>query len=159
MYIIKLYRHNKLVCIIVILFVIAQLVNNIRQDIAISPVYSYGMYSEKISPVSTYTVPEVFVNGKQLQTKDFTPQQWDNITVPVSKYYEQKEWNSAVWNTDIHRLLPFSDSTKFLNSLTEIQFKKWYKDHIAFILNEQVDSVNITFSNYQYNGVLQKINQ
>lgn len=142
-----------------LLFAIAQLVNNIRQDIAISPVYSYGMYSEKISPVSTYTVPEVFVNGKQLQTKDFTPQQWDNITVPVSKYYEQKEWNSAVWNTDIYRLLPFSDSTKFLNSLTEIQFQKWYKNHIAFILNEKVDSVNIAFSNYQYNGVLQKINQ
>jgi hypothetical protein len=128
-----------------------QLVNNIRQDIAISPVYSYGMYSECIRPLSTYIVTEVFVNGKQLQTKDFTPQQWDNITVPISKFYEQKKWNIAMWQTDIHRLLPFSDSAKFLNTMTEEQFKDWYKSHLAFMLNKKVDSVNILFSNYYYN--------
>lgn len=118
------------------------------------------MYSECINPSSTYSVTEVFVNGKQLQTKDFTPQQWDNITVPISKFYEQEKWNTAMWETDIHRLLPFSDSTKFLNTTTAEQFKDWYKSHLAFILNKKVDSVNILFSNYYYNDTtLQKTNK
>ena len=155
-YITRLYKHNKLLAVIVILFALLQLINNIRQDIAISPVYSYGMYSERINPSSTYIVPEVFVNGKQLQTKNYTPQQWDNIIVPVSKFYEQKDWNSAMWQTDIRRLLPFSDSTKFLNTMTEDQFKNWYKNHLPFILNEKVDTINISFNSYQFNNTILK---
>lgn len=152
MYINRLYKHNKFVCILVVLFAFAQLINNIRQDIAISPFYSYGMYSEHMPVRQTYTVPEILVNGKQLQTKDFTPQEWDNITVPVSKFYEQKEWNTAMWRADIHRLLPFSDSTIFLNQLNENDFKSWYKSHLANLLNRKIDSVAIDFNKYNFTG-------
>ena len=72
MYLKKLYKHNKfLFTVIVILFALLQLINNIRQDIAISPVYSYGMYSEQIKPLPFYTVPEIFVDGKAITNKRF----------------------------------------------------------------------------------------
>jgi hypothetical protein len=152
MYLKKLYHHNKFWFIIVVLFALAQLLNNIRQDIAISPVYSYGMYSEQINPLPFYTVPEIFIDSKQLQAGDFSPQQWDNITLPVTEFYSQQKWNLYLWQQDIHRLLPFTDSSKFINDITGKEFKKWYHQHLQSLLHKHVDSVNIIFSKYYFNG-------
>ena len=152
MYLSKLYQHNKFLFIIICLFALAQLINNIRQDIAISPVYSYGMYSEQIKPLPFYTVPEIFIDGKQLQAKDFSPQQWDNITLPVTEFYAQQQWNVYQWQQDIHRLLPFTDSSKFVNHITEREFKQWYHQHLESLLHRQIDSINIVFSKYHFNG-------
>src|SRR5438874_750097 len=124
MYLKRLYHHNKFLFIIIVLFALAQLINNVRQDIAISPVYSYGMYSEQIKPLHFYVVPEVFIDGKQLQAKDFSPQQWDNITLPITEFYAQHQWNLYQWQHDIKRLLPFTDSSKFVNYITEQGFNK-----------------------------------
>ena len=151
MYLKKLYHHNKFLFIIIVLFALAQLINNIRQDISISPVYSYGMYSAPIKPLHFYTVPEIFVDGKQLRAKNFSPQQWDNITLPVTEFYDQKSWNLFQWQQDIYRLLPFADSAKFVNHISEQEFKKWYHQHIESLLHMHVDSVNIVFSNYYFN--------
>ena len=152
MYLKKVYRHNKLLFAAIILFAAAHLINNIRQDIAISPLYSYGMYSQRITPSNSYTVPEIFVNGKQLQTQNFSPQQWDNISLPVTKFYAQQDWNLNQWQQDIHRLLPFTDSLKFVNSLNETDFKNWYKLHLQFVLKQPVDSVQTVFTDYFFNG-------
>lgn len=153
MYLKRLFKHNKLLFAVIVLFAAVQLINNIRQDIAISPVYSYGMYSSPITPLNSYVAPEVFVNGKQLLTKNFTPQQWDNIIVPVTKFYAQQQWNQNQWQQDIHRLLPFSDSVKFVNNITEEEFKKWYSLHIQSIIHGIADSVSVVFTNYYFNGL------
>ncbi len=152
MYLKKIYHHNKLLFLLILLFASAQLINNIRQDVAISPVYSYGMYSEEIKPKNFYTVPEVFVNGIQLKTKDYLPAQWDNITLPLIKFNEQRDWNISVWHQDIHRLLPFTDSLKFVNNIKEQEFKEWYKHHLQSLLHGQIDSLNMVFTRYSFNG-------
>ncbi len=153
MYLKRLFNHNKLLFGVIVLFAAVQLINNIRQDIAISPVYSYGMYSSPITPSGSYIVPEIFVNGKQLLTKDFTPQQWDNITLPVTKFYAQQQWNQNQWQQDIRRLLPFSDSLKFVNNITENEFRKWYAAHVQAITQSTADSVSIVFTNYYFDGL------
>src|SRR5689334_20502182 len=148
MYLKRLYQHSKFLFTIIVLFALAQLINNVRQDIAISPIYSYGMYSEQIKPLSSYTVPEIFVNGTQLQAKDFSPQLWDNITLPVTEYYTQQQWNQSQWQQDIHRLLPFTDSSKFVNHISENEFQQWYHEHLHTLLQRHIDSVNIIFNKY-----------
>ena len=152
MYLKQLYHHNKMLFAAIILFALAQLINNIRQDIAISPIYSYGMYSSKIRTSDFYSVPEFFVNGEQLRTKDFSPQQWDNISLPVTKFYAQQYWNKSIWQKDIQRLLPFADSLKFVNNINEQEFKYWYSLHLQSLLNRQIDSVDIIFRGYHFNG-------
>ena len=152
MYLKQLYRHNKLLFLVIILFALAQIINNIRQDIAISPIYSYGMYSSKIKASDFYSVPEFFVDGVQLQTKDFSPQQWDNISQPVAKFYAQQYWNQNVWQKDIQRLLPFADSSKFVNNISEQDFRTWYKRHLESVFNREIDSVDILFTGYHFNG-------
>lgn len=152
MYLKELYRHNKLLFLAIVLFALAQLINNIRQDVAISPVYSYGMFSSTMMPANYYSVPEFIVNGKQLKTEDFSPQQWDNISQPVTKFYVQLFWNQNLWQKDIHRLLPFADSSKFANNISQQEFKNWYQLHLQSILNKQIDSVNILYTGYHFDG-------
>lgn len=144
MYLQQLYRHNKWIFIAIIVFMMGQLLNNIRQDIAISPFYSYGMYSEKMYPQSHYTVCKIVVNGKTLETKDFTPQQWDNITLPLLKYALQQSWNKQIWQTDIHRLMPFADSNRFTNNLSLQDFEAWYKTYLVHQLHQPVKNLQAT---------------
>jgi hypothetical protein len=152
MYLKRLYKHNKFLFLIIILFAVAQIVDNMKRGIAVSPFFSYGMYSAKIDPVKYYTVPEIFVNGKQLQAKDFSSSRWDNITYPVTVFYKLDSLNLYQWRTDIYRLLPFTDSSKFVNHLSEAAFKEWYNRRLQSLLNEQIDSINIVFTNYYFDG-------
>ena len=150
MYLKKLYNHNKLLCLLIALFALAQFINNIRQDIAISPLYSYGMYSERMMPETVYSVPEIFVNDTMLRTKDFSPMEWDNIMQPVIKFHAQYNWNVNLWKQDIHRLVPFADSVNFVNQLDESQFKAWYQQHLENILQKQIDTLKIVLTNYSF---------
>src|SRR5437867_4049778 len=125
MYLKKLYQHNKLWFLVIIIFIAGQLFINYKRGVVFSPFYHYGMYSSVIKPAAQYNIPEVFVNGMRLATKDFSPQEWDNIMQPVIKFQDQEKWNSTLFQTDIHRLLPFADAAKFTNAITEQQFKQW----------------------------------
>ena len=135
----------------VIIFITGQLFINYKRGVVFSPFYHYGMYSSVIKPADQYNIPEVFVNGERLATKDFSPQEWDNIIQPVIKFYTQKEWNNNLWQTDIQRLLPFADAAKFTNSITEDEFNQWYQLHLQNILDKKIYKVGIIFSDYNFN--------
>ena len=143
MYFNKLYRQNKWWGIAVLAFAVVQLGNNIRQDIAISPFYGYGMYSEKMTADSVYQVYEISVNKKILLAKDYSPQQWDNIMQPVILFYKQQQWNGYVWQTDIRRLLPFTDSANYMNHFSEPEFRVWYQQRLHQYTNTIIDQLII----------------
>jgi len=152
MYLKKLYTTSKGWFIVITLFVIVQVATDIRQDISLSPVFHYGMYSEVIKPQNTYVVTEIWVNGRRLQTKDFSPCGWDKVKQPVMLYKNQQSWNDAMWNADIKRLLHVSDSTKYINAITDSAFNKWYLNYLQTFIQEKIDSVRITTTNYNFTG-------
>ena len=135
-----------------LLFIVIQLTMDTKQGIDISPVYHYGMYSGVMTPKKEYTVTEVTVNGKQLHTKDFSPYEWDKITEPVELFKNQRARNAQIWNTEVKRLLHFTDSSKYLNTLDDPHFGIWYSNYLQTILHEKVDSVNIEDAVYTFNG-------
>jgi len=147
-YIKRLWLHNKILCSLIILFAAFQVINNIRQDVAFSPVYTYGMYSQVIQPQKTYIVPEITANGKLLMTKDFTPQQWDKIIQPVLVFSNQEQWNRFQFNNYIHRLLPVNDSGFYVNHLSQSQFNDWYKKYLAAIIRSDISHLSIQFVEY-----------
>ncbi len=151
MYLKKVYRHNKFLFLFCILFVAGQLFINYKRGLVFSPFFHYGMFSEVIRVKNQYTVSEVSVNGKLLAAKDYSPAVWDDIMQPVELFYHQ-QMSSNQWQVDIHRLLPFADSLKFVNSLSESDFKKWYRLHLQPVLKQPVDSVQIAFTDYYFNG-------
>ena len=152
MYLQQLFRHNKFWFLIVLVFIAGQLLINYKRGAVFTPLFHYGMYSAVINPDKHYTITEIYVNGKRLTTKDFTPQQWDNIIQPAEKYYSQQQWNSFNWNNDIKRLLHVQDSSLYTNTLTENSFRKWYASRLAHITGEKIDSFRIAFTPYTFNG-------
>lgn len=134
------------------LFITGQLFINYKRGVVFSPFYHYGMYSSVINPEKQYRVTEVHINGKRLAAKDFSPQQWDNILLPLEKFYAQKEWNNMLWQTDILRLMPFADEAKFTNTITEEQFNTWYQLRLESITRKKIDSFHVRFTDYAFDG-------
>lgn len=153
MYLKKLYTANKFWFIIIMLFAIIQLAMDVRQDVAMSPVFHYGMYSGTQLPQQKYLVNEIRVNGRLLQTKGFSPYQWDRIARPVEMFNKQQEWNSAEWANDIKHVLHFTDSTKYVNHITTAEFNTWYKNYLSNTLHEKVDTVEVSTARYVFNGI------
>ena len=152
MYLKRLWLHNKILCGLLVLFAAFQILNNIRQDVAFSPAYTYGMYSQVMHPQKKYIVPEINVNGRLLQTKNFTPQQWDKIIQPVVLFQRQDEWNRAEFNTYIRRLLHFEDSSHYVNGLSQAQFHEWYKEYVSAVIHSNISSLSIQFHEYDLSG-------
>lgn len=146
MYLRKLYHQSKFWFIVVVVFAVIQITLNVRRDASLSPFFHYGMYSEVMEPQNIYVVPEVTVNNRTLQTKDFTPQEWDKIILPVVLYDKQKDWNSKIYNQHIKPLLHLEDSSKYINNLSNISFYHWYKPYLENILHQKIDSFKINFN-------------
>ncbi len=149
MYLLKLYRQSKFWFIVVVLFAVIQLTLNIRRDASLSPFFHYGMYSEVIKPKKIYVVPEVIVNNKALQTKDFSTQRWDEIIQPVVLYDAQKEWNSKIYHQHIKSLLHF-DSSKYINNISDMNFYRWYESYLQTVIHKEIDSLKINFNIVAY---------
>ena len=152
MYLKRLWLHNKILCGLLVLFAAFQILNNIRQDVAFSPAYTYGMYSQVFRPQKKYIVPEIIVNGRVLQTKNFTPQQWDKIIQPVAVFQKQSEWNRAEFNFYIRRLLHIEDSSHYTNRLSQAGFNDWYKQYLSAIIHANISTLSIQFQEYDLSG-------
>jgi hypothetical protein len=143
MFLSKLYRQHKGWFVFVVLFIIGQLFINYKHGIVFSPFYHYGMYSAVMMPSEKYEVTEIDVNGKPLQTKDFTPQAWDKIMLPLSMNNTQQQWNSSLYNELVKSFLHTKDSSAYVNSYTSAEFKDWYETYLTSILHTKIDPLNI----------------
>ena len=152
MYLKELYKVNKLWFVVVLCFIIVQLVMDAKQGASISPVFHYGMFSGYRPPQEIYSVSEIIVNGKLLQTKDFSPYPWAKIDGAATMFYTQTKENSHIWNHDVKRLLRIKDSSKYINNVSEEQFNVWYKKYLQGIIKSKVDSFSVNIANYVYNG-------
>lgn len=135
------------------IFITGQVFINYKHGVVFSPFFHYGMYSEVITPKAGYNVIEVYANEELLAAKDYSPQEWDKIIIPVDRFYNQQKWNSNLFKEDIHRILPFTDPAKFTNDITQEQFNNWYKQQLEHITGKKVDSFKIVFTDYTFNGI------
>ncbi len=90
MFLLKVWKHSKLLCTFFILFALLQIVINYKGGMVFSPFYHYGMYSAKATILPTYTVPVIYSKGKIVQGKNFTTQQWDKIFVGFNAFTQNK---------------------------------------------------------------------
>ncbi len=152
MYLRKLYHHNKALFVLVFIFALVQLVNNIRRDAAISPVYAYGMYSEVMTPQREYLIPRVTVNGKPLYVGDFSPQEWDKIYLPLILFRRQEQHNKAVYTNNILPLFHFGDAAVYTNQMSTATFDNWYRQYLQTITGVPNGTVDISWQQYFFNG-------
>lgn len=151
MYLKKLYKHSKVWLVFVVSFIAGQLFINYKTGATVSPFFHYGMYSAIANIEEIYPVTVIKVNGNILKTKNFTPQQWDNINLPLVYYDLQKKYNGELWRRDIRRLTHVSDSTKYINTLTNQDFRQWYRSYLTTRLGYPIVSLEIYEETYIYN--------
>ncbi len=156
MYFKKLYRQTRFWFVIVVLFAVGQLFINYKHGVEFSPFYHYDMFSLLFTAKPNYEATEVSVNGVPLQTRNFTPNGWDNIVLPIIQYQNSQHWNSQVYNTTIKRLLYTTDSSFYVNQLSQQQFDAWYRQRIIRMLHLS-QNANVQYkiiSYHQQNNVL-----
>jgi hypothetical protein len=146
---------------LIIAFIAGQLYFNYRIGVVyspgvfVSPFYLYGMYANVYKIEVDYSITEVEVNSHLLEGKDFTPQQWDKIMLPVKFYAEIKASNS-LYKTEIERLMKkISIQTReinFIQSCNDTAFKNWYTSYLQNIISEKINAIEIRQRIYQYKG-------
>ena len=152
MYLKRLCKHHKGWFLFVLLFAFGQLFIDYKRGVVFSPFFHYGMYSIKFYPQREYSVTAVYVNGERLHTTAFTPQQWDNISVPVDLFSSQEENNQSVWQANIRRMLHVKDSSKYLNTLDSAGFDRWYKSYLAYKFGYNGNAISVVKERYNFNG-------
>jgi len=164
----QVYKHSKPLFVLMIAFVMGQLYFNFKIGVLyypavyVSPFYLYGMYANAYHVNDEYTITEVEVNGNLLQGKDFTPQQWDKIIIPIN-YFNEIKASNRVYSTHIKPTLTKvgieTNDQNFLQSCTAGQFKSWYLPYLQNIIPAKIKTLQIRKRIYRYNGnVLQPNN-
>ncbi|MCW3081830.1 hypothetical protein [Segetibacter sp.] len=155
MYLRQLQKHSPLLTALVIIFICAQLFVILIWGIVITPFYNYGMFSEVIKVKNAYQIFEVELNGKRLRGKDFSPQKWDKILLPL-QFYAGIKTSNQLYKSDIKRLLykmriPANDAN-FLLTCNYQQFENWYKDYLQDVTNQKIEAFAVSYRNYQYHS-------
>ena len=154
MFLKQLYKHSKLLFLLVIVFICGQLFINIKRGLVFSPFYHYGMYSHVMKPEDEYLIPEIIVNGSRIKGSDFTPWTWDKINQPIT-YFKGIPASNALYNNEVKRLTPSFLSTQktnnFLQACDYKTFLEWYKNYLADVLGKPVRTVDIAYRNFRFN--------
>ena len=155
MFIKQLYNYSKLLFLLMILFLTGQLFINYKFGVVVSPFLNYGMFSEVFTVKPQYQVWEVDVNGKRLQARDFSIQQWDKVILPIQYFYSINSSNE-LYRTEIRRLFNnlhiTTDEKKFLQTCNYLQFEQWYRSYLERVTGSSIHSLAIHYHAYQYNG-------
>jgi hypothetical protein len=137
-----------------IAFVVGQLFINYKHGVVASPLFHYGMYSEVMKTHNSYGVFEVVANGKVLAGKDFTPQQWDKILVPLRYYAQLNNVSNKLFYTDIKRLMNAAhlapNEQQYAQECDAGKFMAWYKPYLSKIVNRPVENLNVRYRLYAY---------
>jgi hypothetical protein len=161
MFLQKVYKHNKLLFALMIVFIIGQLFINYKHGMAFSPFYHYGMYSEVMKEKDNYGVFEIEVNGKKLAAQNFTAQQWDKIILPLNYYSSIRTKSNTLYYSDIKRLTNAihlnTNERNYIQTCDSKNFENWYLLYLANELKEKVNNLHTQYRLYQYKtGSLQR---
>jgi hypothetical protein len=155
MFLKKVYRHSRWFFILFVAFITGQLFINYKHGMVASPFLHYGMYSEVMKVKHTYGVFEVMVNGKPLQGKDYSAQQWDKIILPLRYYANIKAVSNKLYYTDIKRLMAAVKLSpveqRYVQQCNAQQFQQWYKRYVQDVINTPVKQLDIRYHIYHSN--------
>ena len=152
----KVYRHNKKLFYLFLLFAAFSLVCNLT-GFEITPFYVWGMYSEKEIAPKEYPVFRITVNDKLIDySTGYLPANRFFLTSPLSYY--------ASINNDIDPTQSFLEqklkgkyslirlfAKDVLNSEKEIrEFPKWYKRYLEQTTGKEVKNYKIDILETSY---------
>ncbi len=151
MFLKKLYNFNKATFFLLLLLLSIYIYINFKWGVTATPVYQYGMFSNKMYLKDTQTVYKIFADDKLLDLSTLSFEKRDMLLVSLQNYSKQIVVNDAVFNT--MKLAPqkigvpgLMKPGRYRNTLTDENFTRWYKKLLAQITGKKIQS----FSVYQH---------
>lgn len=153
MFLQQVNKHSKTLLVLMLVFIAVQLFINYKHGMVVSPFYSYGMYSEVMNVKGQYRVFEITQNGERLRGRNFSPEQWDQLILPL-QYFAGISKSNELYQSDIKRLLTklhlSANDVDFISKCNYQQFEAWYKDHLEQITNKKTQSFSVVYRSYVY---------
>lgn len=163
MFLKKLYRHNKTLCLVVVAFLFAYIYLNYKWGMVATPIHQYGMFSGKHyfkDPLKVYFVK---ANGKNINEATISQIERDVLQTYPDYYEKQKSVNESVYNT-VSAFFKYAaisaekNRYKYLNTINDSLFTTWYQTKIREIIHEPLKYLEVTRQQFVWeNGKLKPI--
>ncbi len=155
MFIKQLYRYNKMLCLIFIMFILSFVFINYKQGVVATPIFQYGMFSSKFYLKDTQNVFKIYVNDSLLDLSNFSFEERDMLLVVLESYGIYKARNEAVYKTMKQlyakfRLENIMKPEVYLINITDETFTKWYMHNLEDIIGYPVLKLAIFQQGYQF---------
>ena len=79
MFLHRVWKHNRLLFVFMVLFVIGQLFVAYKRGMVFSPFYNYWMYASAYKDSDSLEVVSMYAGGAMLKGSDYSPRQWDRM--------------------------------------------------------------------------------
>jgi hypothetical protein len=155
MFINRLYKFNKISCIIFIAFMLTFIYINYKWGIVATPILQNGMYSKPVYLKDTQTIYFVKANDKTIDCSKITLTERDILQVYPDYFEKQKINNQTVYNTmqkyvAAVSLTSFYDKEKFVNNIPDSIFANWFTLRVQKIIDEPVLTLNVFKQQFTY---------
>jgi len=148
MFLKKLYLHNKLLFLATVLFMMAYAYLNYQWGLSATPVQLYGMYSGKFKTGDTISLYHVIANGKRVNDASLDIIDRDLLQTFPEIQQTERSVNKQVYQTFARyfQRIVFdarSNEYKFQNHISDSIRYNWYKNKVATMLHEELQSLDI----------------
>ena len=163
-YFYKLYRHSKVLFVLISLFVLLTAIANVSGD-EVTPFFVFGMYSTREQKVEQYEIVAIVVNDTIDVAQYSLSIYQKHFVISPLRYYRSIRINANVDPTitflrrklgkRYNKLIPLE--SKLFNGAKEIQeFMPWYKRYLETVLDRSINSIQI-YINYVHFSEGQKV--
>ena len=148
MFLKELYSYNKALCIGFLLFICAFIFINYKQGAVATPIYQFGMFSEKFHIKDTQTVFRLYVTGKPADLSECNFQQRDMLLVSPEHFKSSKEKNKNIF-FQMKKMAGRIHFEKFLrdeiytNNISDSAYFHWYKGMVSSITRKSAVNTEI----------------
>ncbi len=154
-FLIVLFRNNKILFFAFVLFVLAFIVVNIKRGMTVSPLFQYGMYSGPLYLNDSVFAYKFVANGKPIDLSKLSCVERDKLITPIDYYQNSAVRNQNIFETVFPILKNISSNKdlilkKFVPPLSENSFAEWYLENTEKIVGHKINSLLIYSQFYGY---------
>lgn len=154
MFLARVYRHSKLLFLLMVAFIAVQLFVVYNHGMVFSPFYNYWMYASRFVKADSLKVVTIYANGRPLKGSDYKEEDWDKIHLTY-QYIIHPEANERLYR-EIKRLtgkagFEMGPDPFLMPAIPKDSLFHLWQEHAGKVSGQRIDSV--VTSVYYWDGV------
>ena len=153
MFLAQVFRHSKLLFLLMVAFIAAQLFVVYNHGMVFSPFYNYWMYASRFTRSDSLKVVMVYANGRPLKGSDNKEEDWDKIHLTY-QYINHPEANDRLYR-EIRRLttkagFEMGPRPFYMPAISKDSLFHLWQEHAGRVSGKKIDSVGTAI--YYWDG-------